>query len=451
MFCSARESLTKWFYNNQWVKPIGFILFFVVTVALIYGIDFRISFGNQHRPRLSRAEQVIRKRNRFMYDITVHPEVYVYATLRNDMCFLREKIEKQDFPVIHSVFSDPVSKNVVFIAVRYFEDKWDRDPYVCIFQNGYRTLSDPVVHDYKSFGYVVQYLAVITCPIPEELHTLPNMTVDLIRVTDEPMWYLYAAENITVCPSGIPIYRYYNLVMCTMVKNVDEFLPDWIEYHIYQGVDHVFLYDNEKQNKSTLIGTVQKYIERGVVTVIPWSHEPTVLKTYLEVQIAHENDCVWRLKHNAKWIIKIDVDEYLQPMQSRDTKIVDVLQAIHPSKIASLHVQNWFFGRPKKSAASEETIFERNTWRPRWPTAQNIGRDKNIIHPLNVHYFKIHGVKVGGDSWSLDPYKEMRLVHYRMDNTRTRYFDLPPWEVQDFSMVRLWQDVQRWKLRNWNF
>lgn len=448
MFCNEQQNQLSTFSNINYKKQICLFLVIFAIVYGVYSVTYPSPINYEERYGMNKAAFVIRKRNRFMYDINVNPSLYIHGTPRNNMCFLRDKLEKNDFPVIHSVFSDPVSQTVVFIGVRLYEDNFDKDPYACVFQNGHRTLSDPVVHDYKSFGYIVQYLVIIICPIPKELQNLPNTTVDLIRMKNEFMWFSYAVEHITVCPTGVPSYRHYNLAMCTMVKNPDSNIVDWIEYHVYQGVDLILLYDNAPQNESNLIDTVQKYIDRGYVQILPWSHEPSILKTYLEVQIAHENDCIWRLKHSVKWIIKIDVDEFLQPMGNNRLKVKDILKTYDKTKVSALHVQNWFFGRPKGTNLSpHDSIFERNTWRPRWPTAQNIGRDKNIIQPMYVHYFKIHGVKIGADSVSLNPYNEMRLVHYRMDNNRTRYFDLPPWEVQDFSMVTLWEEVQRWKLR----
>lgn len=449
MICNGQQDRVSILTNTNWKKRICVFLMFVAFILLGYMLTYPSPFEYHRRFGMNNAVSVLRKRNRLLYDVTVEPNIYVHGTPNSGMCFLRNKLERKNFPVIHSVFSDPVSKNVVFIAVRLFEDEYDKDPYACAFQNGYRTLSDPVVHDYKSFGYIVQYMMIITCPIPEKLYNLPNITVDLIRVTDDTMWFLYAIENLTVCPSGIPIYRYHNLAMCTLVKHLDSSISDWIEYHVYQGVDQILLYDNILQNESNLIETVQKYIDRGYVTVIPWSHEPSNFKTHLEVQIAHENDCIWRLKHSTQWVIKIDVDEFLQPMGDNRVKVNEILVNFDTTKIAALHVQNWYFGRPinDRKVLPDGNIFERNTWRSHWPTALNTGRDKSIIHPLNVHYFKIHGVKIGADSISLNPFKEMRLVHYRMENNRTRDIDLPPWEVQDLSMVNLWQEVQKWKLR----
>lgn len=367
-------------------------------------------------------------------------DFYHYPFPRSDMCFFSRFLEAEGMPKLYSAFADPVSHNVVFIGTRFLADNWTRETFVAHFENGQRRLCDRIVEDFFSFGYISQFNIVLTCPLPQFLHKRLNFSLNLQRISNVKKYRRYAYDNLTICQSGASNFQRYLLSACTMVRNMDHYLPEWIAFHRYVGVQHFFLYDNEPEETSHLRKTVRREIAEGVVTVIPWTHIALGQKTYLEVQIAHENDCLWRNRYRTKWMIKIDVDEFVQPMNTSKRKITDYLEGPYFETMGAARLQNWFFGRhdfDKSAGTTNNSIIERNTWRPSYPSPQNCGRDKNIIQPKYVHYFKIHAIKVGGEAISLNPHDELRLVHYRQDNSRVRHFDLPPFTTQDVSMVKL--------------
>ncbi|XP_063959670.1 uncharacterized protein LOC129266779 [Lytechinus pictus] len=371
---------------------------------------------------------------------------YQYSSPRSNMCFFSSFLEEEGMPKLHSAFADPVSHNVVFIGTRLLEDNWTRETFVTHFESGERRLCDPIVEDYFSFGYISQFNIVLTCPLPPSLHHSLKLTLSLQRMSNVKKYRRYAYDNLTICQSGSSNFQRYHLSACTMVRNMDHYLPEWIAIHRYVGVQHFFLYDNEPEETSKLRQTVRREIAEGVVTVIPWTHIALGQKTYLEVQIAHENDCLWRNRYRTKWMIKIDVDEFVQPMNESKRKITDYLEGPNFETMGAARLQNWFFGRhsaDNSAMATNGSIIERNIWRPSYPSPQNCGRDKNIIQPKHVHYFKIHAIKVGGEAISLNPYSELRLVHYRQDNSRVRHFDLPPFTHQDYSMVKLIREARK--------
>jgi Glycosyltransferase family 92 len=64
-----------------------------------------------------------------------------------------------------------------------------------------------------------------------------------------------------------------------MVKNKAQFLPEWIEFHLEQGVDRFVIYNNLKTADYSL-ANIQPYIDSGVVEWVAWppnEHEGTVL------------------------------------------------------------------------------------------------------------------------------------------------------------------------------
>ncbi len=366
-----------------------------------------------------------------------------------DTCYLYNKLEKPGLPVVHSVFADGIAQRVVITGVLRKAYEWHERDFVCDFRREYNfengnftlmTLSDPIVQDFRRFGDEAQYSVVITCPIPRVLHNRTNFQLDFRLGSNPDLAY----ENITVCQAATNKSPKYFLTMCTMTKDMDRYIPHWLTYHEKMGVEHVYIYDNAR--KSIMARTAARhYVKTGFLTIIPWSHKHSVNKTYLEVQVASENDCMWRFKHTSQWMIKIDVDEFLQPLDPNRPTIPDYIK--HPNldfnQLGSVRIQNWFFCRHTeinyglKSLLSIRSVFERNLIRHAEPVPVNRGRDKAIARPANVHLYKIHGVKLGGNTMTLSPYSEMRMVHYRGDNPRHPGFCLGK-QYADFSMIRLW-------------
>lgn len=379
-----------------------------------------------------KARELIRRTSTILRQ---DPPSIIYSSPRGDMCFLKSKLTRTGMPTIHSIFADPVSHKVVIVGVRLQYSDWRSDDFVCEYEKNQRVACDTVINDDRSFGYRPQYVIIITCPIPVSLHERTNLSVSLYRGVEGIYSRTNSYENITVCSSGASKRQRRMLSVCTMLKDSDEFVPEWVAFHQHVGADHIFIYDNQVEEKSTLRETVAREIESGLVTVIPWSHESTACKNYLEVQIAHENDCLWRNRHMSKWMVKIDVDEYVQPMNPDKPRITDYLSDPLYDRIGAARLQNWFFGRPNTTEPlGGRSLIHRNQWRAEEPTEPNASHDKNILRPINVHYFKIHAMKLGGSAVTLDPWKELRMVHYRGDNPRKLNFRLPDFSVQDTSM-----------------
>ncbi len=121
----------------------------------------------------------------------------------------------------------------------------------------------------------------------------------------------------------------YNLSICAIFKNEATFLQEWIEYHRLVGVDHFYLYDNGSSDQCMDI--LKSYIKEGVVTLIFWpdfinkraeNHdEMWALSTQTA---AYENAAKFRAVHETKWLVFIDVNEFLIP--GKANKITDVLE-----------------------------------------------------------------------------------------------------------------------------
>ena len=239
-------------------------------------------------------------------------------------------------PDIHSVFADPILGYVVFIGLKFLPDPWDKLNYFLDYENDESVKCNDILKDKRNIGFMPQYMLVITCPLSDSVRTKKQFQGTLRSSENK------THENITICTSGVSVEKRQFLSMCTMVRNVDSFIPDWLDFHRYIGVEHVYIYDNEEAHVTTLPTTLKDYIADGYVTVIPWHHSTSPMKTYLEVQIAHENDCIWRHKYDVEWMIKIDVDEYIQPMDPKRPLLTDYLKDPSYKRLSAIRMSNWF-------------------------------------------------------------------------------------------------------------
>lgn len=93
------------------------------------------------------------------------------------------------------------------------------------------------------------------------------------------------------------------LAIGTMVKDENDYLPEWIAYHRAVGVEHFFIYDND--SPVPVAKTLAPEIQAGIVTVNVFPG-PTR-------QVNSLNDCVQRHRDRARWMAFIDVDEFIVP------------------------------------------------------------------------------------------------------------------------------------------
>ncbi len=134
---------------------------------------------------------------------------------------------------------------------------------------------------------------------------------------------LFAIELHSIEP------KKYNLSVCAVFKNETPFLKEWLEYHLEVGVEHFYLYDNGSTDR--YMDVLRPYIRKKVVTLIHWpdllneTDEDHTFLWALSTQIsAYENAARVRSTRETKWLIFIDVNEFLVPAGAN--KLSEVLE-----------------------------------------------------------------------------------------------------------------------------
>ena len=100
-------------------------------------------------------------------------------------------------------------------------------------------------------------------------------------------------------------FKYYCSV-CLIIRDENEYLEEWLRWHIGQGVEHFYIYDHEsKQAVKEFVNSLGSKISEKI-TIIDWSGK------HKDAQPEAYNDCLNRYRGESRWIGFIDADEQVR-------------------------------------------------------------------------------------------------------------------------------------------
>ncbi len=102
----------------------------------------------------------------------------------------------------------------------------------------------------------------------------------------------------------------YYLAVCAIAKNEGPYFEEWIEWHLSQGVEKFYVYDNESTDCTREI--LEPYINRGIVEYVYFPGKRRQLAAY--------DDCLERHRLDVRWLAFIDLDEFIVPMKDNTVK-----------------------------------------------------------------------------------------------------------------------------------
>ena len=108
------------------------------------------------------------------------------------------------------------------------------------------------------------------------------------------------------------------VMICSILKNEDLYIDEWLEYHRYLGFDRVQLYDNAINASSHIASLPEKYGSFVNVTHFPG----------LGKQVTAYRDCVAKNKDHNMWAAFMDIDEFV--VLRKHPNIKSFLQDVAP-------------------------------------------------------------------------------------------------------------------------
>ena len=122
------------------------------------------------------------------------------------------------------------------------------------------------------------------------------------------------------------------IILTLILYNELVYLEEWINFHLIQGVDKLYIYINYKKDSmnNTLFDDVKKKYSKNIIFVhINFKH-------HIHVHHFFEN---YYQKHLNDWMTIIDIDEFLySPLENK--KITDIIQIYEQEKKYAIGI-NW--------------------------------------------------------------------------------------------------------------
>jgi len=199
----------------------------------------------------------------------------------------------------------------------------------------------------------------------------------------------------------------YYLSLAAVHKQEQDFLKEWIEYHLLVGVEHFYLCSNDDDPAPSL-KILQPYIDRGIVD---YSHQDGA------PLYGYYNQCLSNVKGKSKWLGLIDLDEFIIP--TIKDSIPEVLA--NYENFGGLLI-NWrMFG----SSLEEGPKSQINDLLYTTPWACNYGKSivqtERTVHTCTPHhfsyvrpYFAVNEsfIPQGGPATNGPTYKDIAINHY---------------------------------------
>ncbi len=100
-------------------------------------------------------------------------------------------------------------------------------------------------------------------------------------------------------------HRYEIAIEC-IARQEELYFKEWIEHHLGLGIEHIFIYDNnDEEGLETFLKGQLRGEDFAKIEVIPWRERMEMQ------QMSALQDCVNRHKDDVKWLLSIDLDEFL--------------------------------------------------------------------------------------------------------------------------------------------
>lgn len=172
----------------------------------------------------------------------------------------------------------------------------------------------------------------------------------------------------------------FYLSVCCIVKDENDYLPEWLDYHRKIGAEHFYIYDNGSKIPVKDIVQTIGYEQFVTVTSIPGQN----------MHVKAYQHCIDNFGCNSKWIAFIDMDEFIVP-KNETASLPQLLKKYED--YGGLGMSWLIFGSNHhidKPAGSQLENFTRRS-EVTFPPNRHI---KSIVQPRHVqaafksHYFK---------------------------------------------------------------
>lgn len=164
------------------------------------------------------------------------------------------------------------------------------------------------------------------------------------------------------------------IIYSTMVKNEDNYIRQWIEYHLNLGVQRFIIYDNSEtsynsyksvEKESNLPLVLEDYIKKNIVYLVKWQYAKRYTKYKKKSaptgQTIQMNHSLYNFR-SSKYIGFFDIDEYLNPQEDNNINnffnILIKKNNINIYKISGFRISTKYFYNSEKKNVKDYNFFK---------------------------------------------------------------------------------------------
>jgi hypothetical protein len=274
-------------------------------------------------------------------------------------------------------------------------------------------------------------------PIPG-LDMVDVQSLMLIGAQEHVLWAEDPPDDTTI---ERPISSSAYLAACSLYLNEARYLREWLEFHRLVGVERFFLYDNGSTDEHAEV--LAPYVESGIVTIHRWEPSPPDQREVYE-------DCLRKHRHDARWIVFLDIDEFLFSPSAgpREGSVAALLGEYERWPGVGV---NWaMFSHSGHRTTPEGLVIDGYRLRDTADT----GLVKSIVDPLRaVHCESAHtftydrGLPVDENHWPIAQAqtKSTSFEHLRINHYASRSEE----ELQEkVNRGFGWSHLRRWRMRD---
>jgi hypothetical protein len=178
------------------------------------------------------------------------------------------------------------------------------------------------------------------------------------------------------------------LAIVALIKDVEPYIEEWVDFHMLAGVSHFFLYDNGSTDKTK--NKLHSYQSRGHVTALDWRLDGRDADTgrRFTSQVSAFAHAITTFGENFERFAFIDVDEFMFPKSA-----TGLLESIRLSGSPSNMSLPWhMFGHNNYDELPEGGIIKNFTQRAVLPYRRPdiLLRFKCIVDPCKVTHVSVH-------------------------------------------------------------
>lgn len=181
------------------------------------------------------------------------------------------------------------------------------------------------------------------------------------------------------------------IAVVAIMKNEQDYVAEWLEFYILQGVSKFVIYDNGSTDRTVeVIKTYQRHVD---CQIIPWSTFISREGAPFSLQALAYAHALGNFGHEVRWMAFLDVDEFL--FATSGETLVNAMAEF--SDLPSLSVPWTNFGPNGHTTKPQGLVIENYTEcapHPLQPSQRSLIRFKSIVDPSQVsgmgtHFFPL--------------------------------------------------------------